>query len=306
MDEIIKTEKLSKCFGKVKAVTEISITVRRGEIYGFLGLNGAGKTTTIRMLLGMIKPSSGYASLLGKEISQRNRELWNKVGHLVEIPYAWPELTVEENLHIFRRMRFISNPNAVEEIMDKLKISEYRNRKARHLSLGNAQRLGIAKALIHKPEILILDEPANGLDPSGIVEIRELLHDLANKHGLTVFISSHLLNEISKFANRIGIIHEGKLIMESSMEELDKKRKRRLHVKTADLKEACVMLQKNSLEATISENNHLEIDGQNAIKHPEEIVSLLVNQGFPPSLLKVEEEDLETFFLRTIHKGGLL
>lgn len=305
MEEIIKTENLSKTFGSFKAVDDISIKIKKGEIYGFLGLNGAGKTTTIRMLLGMIKPTAGYASLLGTKIVSKNRGPWDKTGYLVEVPYAYPELTVEENLEIFRRLRFISHTKAVEQIMDKLKLTEYRNRKARHLSLGNAQRLGIAKALIHQPEILILDEPANGLDPAGIVEIRELLHNLAQKNGVTIFISSHLLNEISRFASRIGIIHEGKLILESSMEELDKKRIRTLHVKTANMEGASRLLREKGFLLKDSENNLMEITGKIATEHPEGLASLLVNHGFPPSLLKVEEEDLETFFLRTIQKGGL-
>jgi ABC-2 type transport system ATP-binding protein len=305
MTEVIKTENLTKHFGKVLAVDDISISLNKGEIYGFLGLNGAGKTTTIRILLGMIKQSSGKAYLFGKEVNAGNTDLWEKVGYLVEVPYAYPELTVRENLEIFRRMRFIKDKNAVNSIMEKLKISQYHDRKAKNLSLGNSQRLGLAKALIHNPEILILDEPANGLDPAGIVEIRELLHDLAFNRGVTIFVSSHLLNEISKFATRIGIIHEGKFLMESNMNELDEQRHRILHIKTSEKNKTIELLSQKGYVIKNTEYEVLEVSGLDSISQPENIAKLLVENGFSPSLLKVEEEDLEAFFLRTIKTGGV-
>jgi ABC-2 type transport system ATP-binding protein len=304
MNEVIKTENLSKSFGKVQAVESISLNVKKGEIYGFLGLNGAGKTTTIRMLLGMIRPSSGKSWLFGKEVNPGNTAIWEKVGYLVEVPYAWPELTVRENLEIFRKMRFAKEKNAVDTIMDKLKLGQYHDRKAKHLSLGNSQRLGLAKALIHNPEIIILDEPANGLDPAGIVEIRELLHDLAFKKGVTILVSSHLLNEISKFATRIGIINEGRFLMESDIDKLDEQRHRSLHIKTLDQNATTVLLKQKGYPVLNSENGILEIGGTEAINRPENVAKLLVESDLAPSLLKVEEEDLEAFFLRTIKNRG--
>ena len=187
MNEIIRTDNISKYFGEVKAADNISLSVRKGEIYGFLGLNGAGKTTTIRMLLGMIKPTSGESYLNGEKVDANSHNLWNSVGYLVEIPYSYPELTVRENLEIVRRLRLLPDSNSVDKVIKKLKLEAYQDRKAKNLSLGNAQRLGLAKAIIHNPDILILDEPANGLDPAGIVEIRELLHDLAFNMGCYCF-----------------------------------------------------------------------------------------------------------------------
>src|SRR4030042_4920316 len=191
MEDVIRTEKLTKHYGSVHAVENVSLSVGKGEIYGFLGLNGAGKTTTIRMLLGMIRPTAGACYLTGKNIHAGRHDLCNDVGYLVEIPYSYPDLTVQENLELIRRLRFISDPHIVVSAMEKLKLDQYRDRPAKHLSQGNAQRLGIAKAIMHNPGILILDEPANGLDPAGIVEIREMLQDLAINKGVTVFISSH-------------------------------------------------------------------------------------------------------------------
>jgi ABC-2 type transport system ATP-binding protein len=307
MDKIIQTENLSKHFKKVRAVDSISISIGKGEIYGFLGLNGAGKTTTIRMLLGMIRPTSGAAYLNGKRVSAGNPELWENVGNLVEIPYSYPDLTVYENLDIIRRLRFIKDRNTVNEIIEKLGLYPYYNIIAKNLSLGNAQRLGLAKALIHNPQILILDEPANGLDPAGIVEIREMLKDLAIKKGVTIFISSHILGEVSRFATRIGIIHEGELILESGVSEMERLRKKNLNVRTHNLDGTKALLENKGYNPIKAEGGFLQIQNTEAILNPENIASLLVNSGFPPDMLIVEEEDLESFFLRVISlKGGVI
>jgi len=297
---IIETSNLTKHYGKVHAVDDVSLSVGKGEIYGFLGLNGAGKTTAIRLLLGMIRPTSGSSYLYGERVSAGNYKLWNNVGYLVEIPYSYPDLTVRENLEITRRLRFISDKNSVDVVIDKLQLGSYADIKAKNLSLGNAQRLGLAKALLHNADILILDEPSNGLDPAGIFEIRELLRDLAFNHGVTIFISSHILGEISKFATRIGIIHKGRLIQEVDADQLDQLLRKRLLLNAIDKEAVRSMLTKDGYSVNESEEGSLEIKSENAINHPEEIATMLVNAGLPPTLLIVEEEDLESYFLRTI------
>lgn len=298
--DVIRTENLTKHFGNVHAVENISLEVRKGEIYGCLGLNGAGKTTTIRMLLGMIRPTAGSAFLFGKKVSADSCDLWEDVGYLVEIPYSYPELTVWENLEIIRRLRRISDISSVDAVIDRLKLTSYRDIVSKNLSQGNAQRLGLAKALIHNPSILILDEPANGLDPAGIVEIRELFRDLASNHGVTIFICSHILGEISKFATRIGIIHGGRLVQESNTNELERLLHKRLVVDTYDKKAAQARLMEEGYSVSISKEGVLEITDEKAVNHPENIVIILVRSGLPPALLKVEEEDLESYFLRII------
>jgi ABC-2 type transport system ATP-binding protein len=303
MENIIETRGLSKKFGNFKAVDSVSLSVKKGEIYGFLGLNGAGKTTTIRLLLGMIRPTSGESYLNGKRAHAGNQMLWNSVGYLVETPNAYPELTVKENLEIMRRLRFVSDAGAVGSVIEKLGLGQYKDTLAKNLSLGNAQRLGLAKAILHNPDIIILDEPANGLDPAGIVEIRELLFSLSHDRGVTIFISSHILGEISKFATRIGIIHEGKLIQELDIDQLDKLRKRRLQIDTRDKNAARSVLAEHEFNAVFSEDGLLELTGSGAIDNPEKVNVLLVNAGHPPTMLKVDEEDLETYFLRTIKKN---
>src|SRR5699024_7356346 len=209
MEPVIETHGISKRYKNFQAVKDVSISIDKGEIYGFIGLNGSGKTTTIRMLLGMIKPSTGVCHIKGKKVTSSNHEIWKSVGHIVETPHSYPELTVTENLEICRRLRLVEDSSAVDKVMAQLNLTRYANKKAGNLSLGNAQRLGIAKALIHSPDILILDEPMNGLDPSGIVEVRELLQDLAFNKGVTILLSSHQLNEVAMIATTIGIIHEG-------------------------------------------------------------------------------------------------
>ena len=304
MEYIIATKNLSKNYGPVKAASDLSLEVKKGEIYGFLGLNGAGKTTTIRMLLGMISPTSGDAYIKGHKINSNNNVVWKNVGYMVETPYSYPNLTVFENLEIIRRLRFLPDKNAVKHIIDLLHLQQYSKVKAKNLSLGNAQRLGLAKALIHRPEILILDEPTNGLDPAGIYEVREMLNDLAINHSVTVFISSHILGEISKFATRLGIIHQGKMIQEVESKQMNELRQRRLLVKTKDMKSAYNTLRENGYNEIKISNEHIEIKDNEAITNPENVATKLVYAGFPLQLLQVNEEDLESFFLRTIQMNG--
>jgi len=303
VEEIIRTEKISKKYSGVLAVDSVSLNVKKGEIYGFLGLNGAGKTTTIRMLLGMIKPASGEAYIKGIKVDAGKYGIWKDVGYMVEMPYAYPELTVRENLEMFSSLRGLKGKESVDTVIEKLRLVEYADRKSKNLSLGNAQRLGLAKALIHNPEILILDEPANGLDPAGIVEIRELLTALA-KGGTAIFISSHILNEIAKMADRIGIIHEGRLVQESDFESLDKLRYKKLRIGVKDVNGAMKLLLKSGYSAKQEDGGIINADNDAALLNPEKAAELLVKAGFPPYMLKVEEEGLEEYFLRIIGMDG--
>lgn len=227
---VIKTENLSKSYGQVKAVNDVFLKVEKGEIYGFLGVNGAGKSTTIRLLLGMLRPDKGAAYLFGEKVSPDKNDLWKRVGYIVEGATGYPDLTVEENLQVVCSLRQIADKKAIDRIVERLKLGPHRKKKAGHLSTGNLQRLGLAKALIHKPELLILDEPTNGLDPAGIVEIRNLLIELAQK-GVTIFISSHILSELYQLATVFGFIHKGKLLEEMTKKQLDEKCRKHIRIK---------------------------------------------------------------------------
>jgi ABC-2 type transport system ATP-binding protein len=297
MDYAIETTALSKFFGEVCAVDSVTLRVRPGEIYGFLGLNGAGKTTTIRALLGMIRPSAGSVKVLGQAVGPQGRGPWRRVGHLVEMPAAYPELTVTENLDVARRLQGILDRGATSRVVERLGLGPYADRKAGALSTGNLHRLGLARALLHEPELLILDEPASGLDPAGVVEIRQLLASLAHELGVTVFMSSHILPEVDRLATRIGIIHQGRLLEELDAEKLEAFRSRRLVVKARDLGAAQSTLTEAGFAVKASENT-LFLHEARALDAPDEVATLLVHAGAPPTRLAVEQENLEEYFLR--------
>lgn len=297
MDTVVAASGLTKRYRDVVAVDSLTLNIKRGEVYGFLGLNGAGKTTTIRMLLGMIKPNAGSVSLFGIKVRPGERSIWERVGYLVETPHAYPDLTVRENLEIVRRLRKVDDAGAVEKILEELSLAPYAGRRAGTLSLGNAQRLGLAKALVHHPDILLLDEPANALDPAGIVEIRNLLRSLASDSGVTIFISSHILGEVSRLATRIGVIHEGKLVKELDAKELAKQEERYLIVDVRDSTAALMALEKAGIAARLDGNNSLVVTDKPTMQHPDEIATLLVEAGCPPTRLVIEQGDLESYFL---------
>jgi ABC-2 type transport system ATP-binding protein len=304
MNWAIETENLGKRYGDVAAVDDLHLRVAEGEIYTFLGLNGAGKTTTIRMLLGMIKPTHGSATVLGKRVRLGSREPWAEVGYLVEMPHAYPELTVYENLEVARRLHPGTERKAVNRVIERLGLAQYANRRAGILSQGNAQRLGVAKALLHDPNLLLLDEPANGLDPAGIVEIRALLLELTREQGVTVFMSSHILAEVSKLAKRIGIIHEGRLLQEMDIAGMERNRRRRLLVRAWDIETVQRALSTVGYPGEILPDGTLELNQTAAIESPDNIANLLVRAGTPPTQLLVEEEELEQYFLRLVGSSG--
>lgn len=298
---IITTSNLKKHYGEVRAVDGVDLHVHRGEIYGFLGLNGAGKTTTIRMLLGLIRPSAGEVTILGTRIRQGEQKVLARVGCLVETATAYPNLSVRENLEIHRRLTQ-SPYSAVAEVMAGLHLEEYADRCAGQLSLGNKQRLALARALLHRPEVLILDEPANALDPAGIVEIRQLLHRLAKKEGVTIFMSSHILAEVAHLADRIGIVHGGRLIEELNYPELQAKAQRYVDIVVSYPERAMIVLMERlGLESMEQSADHLHVfDGFDRLA---DIARVLVSEGFELTRLCCEEENLETYFMRLT--GGM-
>lgn len=296
--KVIEAYNLTKRFKDLIAVNNISLEIEPGEIYGFVGLNGAGKTTTIRMLLGMIKPTQGTVFLFVKDIS-KSFDLWNDVGYLVETTHSYPNLSVRENLEVYCHLRKLTNKKLIDNIMERLRLSDYQNTKAKHLSLGNLQRLGLAKVLMHEPKLLLLDEPMNVLDPVGIIEIREMFKELS-KQGTTIFISSHILSELTKLATKIGIIHKGKLVKELKSDQLEQQVLKKLIIETRNNLKALELLKHKGIPSGINDKNMIEIHDHQAISEPEVICEWLVNAGLTPRSLYVFEEDLEAFFIRTI------
>jgi ABC-type multidrug transport system ATPase subunit len=293
----IRTQGLCKRYGPVNAVIDVDLRVRRGEIYGFLGRNGAGKTTTIRMLLGLVRPTSGTISVLGSSLREDRRGVLSRIGYFVESSAAYPNLTVRENLDIQRRLTG-SPPSAVDRAIETLGLGEYRNRRAGQLSLGTRQRLSVARALLHSPELLILDEPANGLDPAGIVEIRTLLRRLADEEGVTIFMSSHLLDEVAHLADRVGIVHAGRLVEEVDYRLLRTEGTASIEVEVDDVLRAERILRDGigPVELTRSGESGIRITGGCAA--PSQIARLLVSAGIGLERLVPMEEALEEHFLR--------
>jgi ABC-type multidrug transport system ATPase subunit len=298
----IRAEKLCKRYPEVTAVDSLSLKIPQGEIYGFLGRNGAGKTTTIRMLLGLIRPTRGRVELFGRDVSSDRRNAVRPVGSLVETATSYPTLTVRENLEIQRRLAG-SGRQAMERAIDLLGLRELADRRAGHLSLGNRQRLALARALLHGPRLLVLDEPANSLDPAGIVEIRRLLRRLADEQGITVFVSSHILGEINQLADRIGIIHRGVLIEEFEAKKWEAAEEERLEIRVSDPQGAVELLRARMGidRVSVREDGALEISGGAA--RTAEVARLLVEAGMELQALCPIREDLEARFLRLTQEG---
>ena len=220
MNYILETTNLTKTHGSKLRVKNLQMQVPEGCVYGFLGPNGAGKTTTLKLLLGLIKPNSGSISFYGQKMTEKNRlSILKTTGSLIESPSYYGHLTGFENLQIIAKLKGVSAQD-ITEVLHTVRLYEQRDKKVKHYSLGMKQRLGIAMALLGKPQLLILDEPTNGLDPAGIQEIRELIKRLPATHDMTVIVSSHLLNEVEQMADMVGIIHHGEMLFQGNMNEL--------------------------------------------------------------------------------------
>ncbi len=301
-DEAILTSDLTKRYSEVLAVDSLNLRIRPGEIYGFLGRNGAGKTTTIRMLLGLIRPTSGRVELFGKNVGTERARAVASSGSLVESATFYPSLTVRENLEIQRRLTGSTHTD-LADVVELVGLGDLVKRRAGRLSLGNKQRLALARALLHHPRLLVLDEPANGLDPAGIVEIRKLLRRMADKNGTTVFISSHILGEIRQLADRIGIIHRGKLIEELDMRKAGIDSAVRWEVRVSEPSRAAALLRENvpNSEVATAGDGALVISSGTHSRSPVDsalVSRVLVGGGFELRALIPEEEDLEKKFLR--------
>jgi ABC-type multidrug transport system ATPase subunit len=299
-DAAIATRALTKRYRDVLALDALDLEVRRGEIYGFLGRNGAGKTTTIRMLLGLIRPTAGCVEVLGRRMRPGANETLARVGYLVETATAYANLTVRENLDVQRRLTRAPRV-AVAEVIELMGLGALADRRAKVLSLGNKQRLSLARALLHRPELLILDEPTNALDPAGIVEVRELLQALVRDQGATVFVSSHILAEIAHLADRIAILHEGRLLEEIDRDRLDGSGRPYVEVGVSDPGRAAVLLAGAGFPHIERADDMLRVyEAQGRVP---DLARVLVGAGLDINELTQTDEDLEGHFLRAT--GGV-
>jgi len=298
----LRTRNLSKRYGNRLAVNDLNLEVRRGEIFGFLGPNGAGKTTTIRMALGLITPTTGSVEILGEDIATHRARILPRVGALVETPALYTYLSGRSNLRAFGSVLGGVSQARIDEVLGLVGLRERQKDRVRTYSLGMKQRLGVAIALLQDPDVLILDEPANGLDPAGIVEMRDLMHRLADENK-TVFISSHLLQEIQQICTRVAIINLGKLVTESTVEDLT--RGKGEFVITLDrAQEALALIQQQSWgkDAHLAENGALIALAPGG--RGRDLNVFLVNAGFAPDTISPSTQDLEEVFLRLTNNGS--
>lgn len=295
---IVATDNLSKEYDGVYRVQELDIRIKEGDIYGFLGPNGAGKSTTMKMLLGLVKPTSGTIEIMGKPFNEKNRrDILASVGSLIESPSYYGHLTGRENMEIIRRLLDLPKKN-IEEAVHIVRMENQMEKKVKNYSLGMKQRLGIAMALARFPKLLILDEPTNGLDPAGIEEMRELIKMLPKQYGMTVMISSHILSEIDQMATVVGIINQGCLIFQERMSVLDMQREPQIILRTSDNNRTFQLLKKANPQRT---TDGLQI-GALTDEQTGAVVQCLCSNGI--SVYRVEEhrESLEDIFLNLTGK----
>lgn len=297
METVLRTVGLTKRFGRARAVDHVSMTVNKGDIYGFIGKNGAGKTTFMRVVLGLSAPTEGTVELFG---GLSPEEAGKKIGALIEAPGIFPHCTAKENMKRFAILKD-EDESKIDGLLDFVGLGDVGNKKAGKFSLGMKQRLGIAIAMLGDPELLILDEPVNGLDPTGMKEIRDLILRLNREKGITVLISSHLLDELSKIVTRYGIINNGVLVDEIDASEMKAKTGHRLIIVVDDVEKAVSLLEKEIGKDSIGINGHA-IGLSSGLDRTAELNALLVKNGVAVSSLSVKTDGLEKYFIEKV--GG--
>lgn len=297
--EVLTIKNLTKKYGKTEVLKKVNMRIQEGEIYGLIGKNGAGKTTLIKTILGLTEVTDGEISFWGKPCSN-DLEIYSRIGASMDFQGFYPELSAYENLKVFANIRGITRKNAIEETLEKVGLENQKDKKYKQFSLGMKKRLGLANAIIHEPEFVILDEPTNGLDPIGISDFRKYLMKISKEQQTTVMISSHLLSEISLMADKIGILNEGKLIVEKSIEEIQKANRMYMKILVTNVELTCAVLEKNfgikDYEVMDREQIYIyefQIDRKEFSKE-------LVKHGVGIIQMDIEEENLENYFKKLV------
>lgn len=303
-DVILKTYNITKKYGNQIAVNNVNMTIKKGEIYGFIGQNGAGKTTLIRLITGLIHKTNGDIELLGASSENELNKARTMIGSLIETPSFYNNMTARENLEVSRRIRNIPGNKCVDEVLELVGLKNIEKKKVKNFSLGMKQRLGIANAIMGNPRLLILDEPINGLDPMGIVEIRELLKKINKEKDMTILISSHILSELSELATTYGIISSGKLIEEITSQELKEKCRKYIDLKVDDTSRAVTILERKLgiNDYQVLANKKIKVFSN--LDNVGEVNSILSNSGIIVESIGVKGENLEEYFMNVI--GGVL
>jgi ABC-type multidrug transport system ATPase subunit len=301
-DPVIHFENLSKTFGRrghqVQAVDELNLTVEPGQVFGFLGPNGAGKTTTIRLLLGLIRPTEGAAYLFGQDV-QRNPDVVRRVGALVEGAAFYSFLTGRQNLEVLERTAEHDSPSRIEDLLEQVGLADQADRRVKGYSTGMKQRLGIAAALLSDPDVIILDEPTNGLDPAGIQEMRRFIRELAESHGKSVFLSSHLLNEVEQVCDQVAIIQNGRLVRHGGVADLLADGQAELRIQAKPVDQAYQAL----VNSWPVEWSHDWLNIRASIEESPLIVDRLVSQQIRVYQVIVQRQSLEALFMEATRSG---
>lgn len=303
MTYIIQTNHLTKNYKGTTVVSNVNMHVKKGEIYGFLGPNGAGKTTVMKMIMNLIKPTSGEIIISGETVTPKSYEILKRMGSIIEYPVFYDKLTARENLELHSDYMGYYNKSAIDTALDMVQLKNFEGKAVKDFSLGMKQRLGLARAIITKPEILILDEPTNGLDPVGIKEFRNLFQMLSKDYGMTLLISSHILGEIEQIADTIGVIKDGTLVEEVLMETIRLQNTEYIELKTDDVKKASYVI-KESLYITnfkILDDVTIRIYDMNTAQG--KISKTLVLNGVLVESINKKDNTLEDYFLKMINGG---
>ncbi|MFO1441975.1 ABC transporter ATP-binding protein [Bacillus sp. Bva_UNVM-123] len=305
MDIAIQTTSLTKAFQGKEIVSNVNMTVKKGEIYGFLGPNGAGKTSIMKMLLNLVKPTAGEIEILGERLTDSSFEVLKKIGSIIEVPIFYEKMTGYENLELHSEYMGYYNKQMINETLELVGLKNINTKPVKEFSLGMKQRLAIARAILTKPELLILDEPINGLDPIGMKEMRNLFQMLNKEYGITILISSHLLSEIEHIAHTIGVISNGRLLKEVSMEQIRHETTEYIELVTPHLRKACVIL-----ENRLHIKNYKAIDDHiiriyAANTSQARISKELIENGVDIDSINKRVASLEEYFLNLIHESSI-
>ena len=302
---IIETRGLTKKYGNQTSVSNLNIHVKKGRIYGLLGRNGAGKTTTMRMLLGLTQPTSGEVQIFGKTLVNNEKTILPRIGSLIESPGFYQNLTATENLKIFADLRGLKKAGCIKEALNLVNLPYGDKKLFSQYSLGMKQRLAIALAIMHNPQVLILDEPINGLDPIGIAEVRSFIRELCDSYGKTIIISSHILSEISLLADDIGIIDRGVVLEEESLKELEEKNAKYIHFITSNAKKAAQVIESLFQTKNVKITDEYNLYLYDTVLPVAKINRTLIESGIDIKELHLCEETLEDYFKKITGGEGI-
>ncbi|MEK4521054.1 ABC transporter ATP-binding protein [Psychrobacillus sp. FSL W7-1457] len=303
MSYILKTNHLTKVFEGKEVVSSVNMNVRKGEIYGFLGPNGAGKTTVMKMMTNLIKPTNGEIEIFGERLTDQSYEVLKRIGSIIEYPIFYDKLTARETLQLHCDYMGYYNQKEIEQVLDMVSLVNTGDKRVKEFSLGMKQRLGIARAIITKPELLILDEPINGLDPQGIKNMRELFRMLSKEYGITIIVSSHILGEIEQLADTIGVINNGKLIQEISLEQLTRSQTDYIELVVQDIQKTSFLLSEklHLVNFKLVDDHCIRI--YDSTLTPQMISKVLYEHDIEIEAISKKTSTLEDYFLKLVNGG---